>query len=146
MKNKNQIAFLIILIVAGFSTLAFIIWPTLYATNEQVTSQPDQVVEDFYASYLSYDGNPLVDHAYRSSKYLSPDMIAFLDEFTQDSMNYDPILCAQDKPSEMVTGLAQVAGGRASVEVTTSFENHAFSVELVQTNGDWLIEKVNCAR
>jgi len=144
MKNKNQIAFLIILVAAGFSTLAFVIWPTIYATNEQVASQPDQVVQDFYAWYLTYDGNPLVEHAYRSSNRLSPDMIAFLDEFTQDGMHYDPVLCAQDKPSEIVTGLAQVAGGQASVEVTTSFENHAFSVELVQTNGDWLIDKVTC--
>jgi hypothetical protein len=146
MKNKNQIAFLIILVAAGFSTLAFVIWPSIYATNEQLASQPEQVVQDFYASYLSYDGNPLVDHVYRSSEYLSPDMIAFLDEFTQDGMNYDPILCAQDKPTEINTSPVEVSGGQASVGVITSFENHAFSVELVQTNDNWLIDKVNCAR
>lgn len=146
MKNKSHFAFLIILVTAGFSTLAFVIWPTIYATNQRVTTQPDQVVQDFYAWYLSYDGNPLVEHTYRSSEYLSPDMIALLDELTQEGMQYDPVLCAQDKPTDIDTGLAQVAGGQASVEVTTSFEYHAFSVELVQTNGDWLIDKVNCAR
>lgn len=87
MKNNTKIAFLIILAAAAFSTLAFVIWPTLYVTNEQVTSQPDQVVQGFYAEYLSYDGNPLVDKVYRSSEYLSPDMIAFLDEFTRAACN-----------------------------------------------------------
>lgn len=146
MKNKNQVAFLIILIAAGFSTLAFVIWPSVYATNKQGVSQPDKVVQDFYAWYLSYDGNPLVDHAYRSSNYLSTDMIAFLDEFTQDGMNYDPILCAQDRPSEINVSPVQVSGGRGTVEVTTNFDNHAFSVELIQMENNWLIDKVVCKR
>ncbi|MGD8405269.1 MAG: DUF3828 domain-containing protein [Anaerolineales bacterium] len=146
MKNKNQFAFLIILVAAGFSTLAFVIWPTVNATNDQATSQPDQVVQDFYTSYLSYDGNPLVDHVYRSSEFLSPDMIIFLDDFIHNGMDYDPLLCAQDKPTEINTSLAQVSGDQASVEISTNFENHAFSIELVQTNGDWLIDKVICTR
>lgn len=144
MKNKNQIAFLIILVAAAFSTLAFVIWPTLYVTNKQITSQPDQVVRDFYASYLSYEGNPLVDKVYRSSEYLSPDMIAFLDEFTQGGMQYDPVLCAQDKPTDINTSPAQVSGGQASVDVSTSFANHKFTVELVQLDNEWLIDKVVC--
>jgi hypothetical protein len=145
MKNKNQFGFLIILFAAGFGTLAFVIWPTLYATNERTSTQTQQVVQDFYSWYLSYDGNPLVEHAYRSSRYLRPEMVAFLDDFTQDGMSYDPLLCAQDKPAGINVTSTRVAGGWASVEVTTSFENHGFSVELIQTDGDWLIDKVNCA-
>jgi len=144
MKNKNQVAFLIILIAAGFSTLAFVIWPSMCATNEQVVSQPDKVVRDFYDWYLSYDGNPLVDHAYRSSNYLSTDMITFLDDFIQDGMAYDPILCAQDRPSEINVSPVHVSGGRGTVEVSTNFDNHAFSVELIQIENNWLIDKVVC--
>ena len=120
------------------------IWPSVIANNEQVVSQPDQVVQDFYTWYLSYDGNPLVDHAYRSSNHLSTDMIAFLDEFTQDGMNYDPVLCAQDRPTEINVSPAQVSGRDATVEVTTNFDNHAFSVELNQMENNWLINKVFC--
>ena len=144
MKNKSHIAFLIILVAAGFSTLAFVNWPTIYAPNLQVTTQPDQVVRDFYASYPSFDGNPLVDHVYRSSEYLSPDMMAFLDEFTQDGMQYDPVLCAQDKPTEINASPAQVSIDRATVEVTTSFADHKFTVELVQIENEWLIDKIVC--
>jgi hypothetical protein len=144
MKNKSPIALLIILVAAGFSTLAFVIWPTIYATKAQVTTQPDQVVRDFYTSYLSYDGNPLVDHVYRSSEYLSPDMIAFLDVFTQDGMQYDPVLCAQDKPTVINASPAQVSADRATVDVTTSFADHRFTVELVQIENEWLIDKIVC--
>lgn len=146
MKNKNQIGFLIILVAAGFSTLAFVIWPTIYATNKQITSQQDRIVRYFYGWYLAYEGNPLVEHAYRSSEYLSPNMIVFLDEVTQDGIVYDPLLCAQNKPSEIKTSPAQVFEDKASVEVSTSFSNHKFSVELVQVNGNWMIDKVYCAQ
>jgi hypothetical protein len=145
MKNKNLAGFVIIMAAAIFGTLAFVLWPTIFMTNEQATSQTEQVVQDFYDWYLSYDGNPLVDHAYRNSQYLRPEMVAFLDGFSQDGMGYDPVLCAQDKPASISATASQVTGGWASVEVTTSFEGHGFSVELIQTDGDWLIDKVNCA-
>jgi hypothetical protein len=145
MQNKTLAGFVIILAAAIFGALAFVIWPTVFMTNEQATSQTEQVVQDFYDWYLSYDGNPLVDHAYRTGRYLSPEMVAFLDDFTQNEMGYDPVLCAQDKPASISPTAARVAGGWASVEVSTSFEGHRFSVELIQTDGDWLIDKVNCA-
>lgn len=144
MQNKNLIGFVIILASAIFYTLAFVIWPTVFMTNEQVTTQTEQVVQNFYDWYLSYDGNPLADHAYRSSRYLRPEMIAFLDDFTQSEMGYDPILCAQDKPASLSPSASRVAGGWAKVEVTTGFEGQGFSVELIQTDGDWRIDKVNC--
>lgn len=145
MKNKTQIGFLIILAAAIFGALAFVIWPALNLDDRQVSSQPDQVVQDFYGWYLSYEGNPLVDGAYRASEHLSPDFISFLDDFTgQEGMAYDPVLCAQDVPSDISTSPAEVQEGEASVKVSTSFANHSFTVELVQTNGDWLINKVIC--
>lgn len=145
MQNKNQFGFLIIVVAAVFSTLAFVIWPTIFATNKQVDSQEQQVVREFYNWYISYDGNPLVEHAYRSSRYLSPEIIAFLDNFTRDEMGYDPLLCAQDIPTEIKISPEKVSGARATVDVATNFEGHAFSVELVHIDGDWLIDKVNCA-
>ena len=144
MKNKNQFGFLIILFAAAFGTLAFVIWPTISMANKQANTQTQQVVRDFYSWYLSYDGNPLADHAYRSSRYLSPDMVAFLDGFTQDGMTYDPVLCAQDKPTDINVSPPQLSGSRATVEVSTNFEGHEFTVELMQANGDWLIDQVNC--
>lgn len=144
MKSKLLLGFLIVLAAATFSSLAFVIWPAFSIRNIQVASQPDQVVRDFYDWYLSYDGNPIVEHAYRSNRRLSPEMIAFLDGFTREGMSYDPLLCAQDKPTNIRAAPARVSGWQASAEVVTSFANHGFSVELIYQNGDWLIDKVNC--
>ncbi|MBT3392092.1 MAG: DUF3828 domain-containing protein [Chloroflexi bacterium] len=144
MKNKNQLGFLIILAAAIFSALAFVIFPAMKINDRQSINQPDQVVQDFYTWYLAYDGNPLVDKAYQSSSFLSTDFITFLDDFTQAEMRYDPILCAQDKPTEINTSQAQVSGAQASVEVSTSLAGHQFTVELVQIDNAWLMNRVIC--
>jgi hypothetical protein len=144
MKNTLVIGFLVILAAAILSAFAFAIWPAMAMNNKQITTQPEQVVQDFYSWYLAYPGNPLVEHAYRSSSYLSPEMTAFLDAFTQGGMAYDPVVCAQDKPTEIRTAQAQVSVDKAIVDVTTSFEDHSFSVELTQTSRGWQINKVTC--
>lgn len=145
MEKKQQIGFLIILVAAIFSVFLFVILPALNMGAGQTTSMADQVVQDFYGGYLSYQGNPLVDKIYRNNPQLSSDFITFLDDFTSaEGMAFDPVLCAQDVPSEIATSPAQVNGDVASVEVTTSFADHGFMVELVQENGDWLINNVIC--
>lgn len=149
MKNKKQIAFLIILIAVAAATLLFVILPPiLYGTAQETrTTAPEQVVQQFYAWYVSYQGNPLVDKAYQGSEWLSPAFIAHLDDFTQSGeWRVDPVLCAQDVPNEVTAHPAQVSGDRASVEVTTSFTGHGLTVELVKAGGAWAIDKVACSR
>ncbi|MBN1318429.1 MAG: DUF3828 domain-containing protein, partial [Anaerolineales bacterium] len=121
----------------------------MYTTSKNVKASsqftPEKVVEAFYAEYLAYQGNPLVDHKYRTGEYLSPDLITFLDDFTgRDGMAYDPVLCAQDKPTEITAYPAQVKGNKAIVELTTNFANHKLTVELVQTEGTWQIDEIIC--
>ena len=144
MNNKTQYGLLIILVVITFALLASVFWPALKMSNQQANTEVQQVVQDFYHGYLAYEGNPLVDHAYRPNQYLSPAMIAFLDDFTQDDIHYDPVLCAQDKPVEIKVAPPTISGGQASVMVNTSFEGHAFTVELVNVDGNWLIDNVTC--
>ena len=148
MISKQQAAMMIIIFAAVFSTLAFVIWPTMYAANKQVkasdATNPEAVVQDFYNGYLQYNGNPLVDKIYRSNERLSPDFVALLDDFTRGDMHFDPVLCAQDKPAGITTQQAQITNDRAMVGVTDSFPGHQFSVELVQIDGRWMIDQVIC--
>lgn len=144
MNNKTQYGLLIILVVITFALLASVFGPALKMSNQQANTEVQQVVQDFYHGYLAYEGNPLVDHAYRPNQYLSPAMIAFLDDFTQDDIHYDPVLCAQDKPVEIKVAPPTISGGQASVMVNTSFEGHAFTVNLVNVDGNWLIDNVTC--
>jgi hypothetical protein len=145
MKNKNQIAFLIILFAAVFSTLAFVILPTiLYGANKQVeTPAPDQTVRDFYDWYLSYEGNPLAEKAYRVNAMLSEDFIRQLDEQTTGELIADPLLCAQDVPESVTVSSAEISGPSARVEVQTSAGNR-FGVGLVLDENIWKIVEVSC--
>lgn len=147
MKYKLHAIFPIFLAVVGFAALAFVILPPiLYGTNKSVeTPDPNQVVQDFYTWYISYEGNPLADKAYQSSQALSPEFIARLDEFSQSGgWVYDPILCAQDVPTQVTTFLAQVSGGQALVGAATNFVDHKFVVELIKTDNRWVIHNVLC--
>jgi hypothetical protein len=142
MNTKKQFGFLIILFAAAFATLAFVLWPAIHSGNEQ--AQVRKVAQDFYQGYLSYEGNPLMDSAYQTSPYLSPQMVAFLDEFVQGQMTYDPLLCAQDKPGKVEIAQPQISDSQASVMASTDFEGHEFTVDLIKVDGDWLLDKVTC--
>lgn len=145
MKNKNQIGFLIILIAVVYYALAFIIMPPiLYGTNRRVeTPAPDHVVRDFYDWYLSYEGNPLTDQAYRSNAAISEEFVGRLDEQVSGELIADPILCAQDVPESVVVSTPEVLDDSASVEVETSFGNR-FTVQLILQENDWKISEVIC--
>ncbi len=145
MKNKTQIFFLILLVIVGLTALAFVILPPiLYGANKQVeTSAPDQVVRDFYTWYLSYEGNPLSDKAYRSNSSLSENFIQRLDKETSGELIADPFLCAQDVPESVIASSPEISSKSASVEVETSFGNR-FTVKLVMENDLWKIAGVTC--
>ena len=144
MKNKTLIGLIIMIPVAIIFTLALMSW-IVYATRlKPVTTQPDQVVLDFYAWYLEYDGNPLEDQAYQSSNYLSPEMVNLLEEIPRENIDHYSVVCAPEKPNEIRAAAAQVSGDVARVAVVTSYVNHGFSVELVQQDGNWLINRVHC--
>jgi len=111
---------------------------------------PEGAVEGFYGWYLWYAqnaGNPLVDGAYRSSEYLTEAFMQQVDELIAsfDKGGYDPFLCAQDVPESFTLGEVVGSEDQASVVVQTSFESHAFTVELSEVDGWWAISDVVCA-
>jgi hypothetical protein len=110
---------------------------------------PEGAVTGFYSWYLWYArevGNPLVTGAYRSSEYLTPDLVQKMDKTIAsfDRSGYDPFLCAQDLPESFTLDEAVVSGDEASLVVHTSFADHAFGVELEQVNGRWAVSDVVC--
>lgn len=155
MNNKKRF---VCLLVAVFVILiaAVIIFPTAlaysgykaYQANEQFNNEkltdPEEVVRSFYNDYLSYEGNPLVDKTYQDNNMLSDSFIAFLDDFTANEMMYDPVICAQDRPENIIADKALITADQASVSVTSSFEGHRFDVKLRQDQGTWKIDMVVC--
>lgn len=145
MNARKTFPFFLIIAVAILVSSAIIFKPAfLFQENSEETTSPEAAVQEFYDWYISYEGNPLVDHAYRDYPYLTKDFIMHLDQFTSNGMQYDPILCAQDVPQSVTPGKGDVEGSRVVVPVTTSFEGHQFQVELRQIEGTWMVDSVTC--
>ena len=116
-------------------------------------SGPMDVVEDFYSSYTSFPGHPMVDGAYRSDERLTPEFIQKVDGIIDsfDKGGYDPFLCAQDIPGEFAFDDAVVSGEEATVLVReiwnpgTEYEFvHDVTVALRRVDGQWKINDVIC--
>ncbi len=122
-----------------------VVCPTVEATR----MEPGAVVEAFYAWYLDYSetGNPLVDGAYRSNKYLTEAFVQKVDELIAsfDKGGYDPFLCAQDVSQDIMVEEVSLSVDEARVQVKTSFEGHSFDLLLQREGDQWKIADVLCA-
>jgi hypothetical protein len=110
---------------------------------------PEGAVAGFYSWYLWYarnGGNVLADEVYRQSEYLTEEFVQEVGETVAsfEKGGYDPFLCAQDVPESFSMDTPIVSGDEASLVVRTSFEGHAFTVELQETEGRWAISGVVC--
>jgi len=124
------------------------------------TEEPEEVVQTFFDWYLAYaeTGNPLVDGAYRDSRYLTADLVSQVDEILAsfEGGGYDPFLCAQDIPGAIEAAISWEAwqeegGGEAAVNVSqiwnpgSDFESvRDVMVYLVTVDGRWLIDEIVC--
>lgn len=123
------------------------------ATDGELT--PAAVVEAFYAEWREWvtEGfagereNPLMSGTYRESATIAP---AFADEVDAivagfEGGGYDPFLCAQDVPNDVVVDGTIFTESGPRVAVHTSFNNHAMVVGLDQGDGgEWRIRNVLC--
>jgi hypothetical protein len=110
---------------------------------------PEGAVAGFYSWYLWYarnGGNVLADEVYRQSEYLTEEFVQEVAETVAsfEKGGYDPFLCTQDVPEGLSLDTPIVSGDEASLVVRTSFEGHAFTVELQETEGRWAISGVVC--
>jgi len=119
---------------------------------------PDTVARAFYEWYLGYIGepgsdtfrNPMVDGAYRDTPYLTDSFVGHVDELLagwreQEMPGYDPFLCAQDIPTELVPVVTFERNGMAGVVMRSSFPNQRFTVELWPDGAGWRIGNIVCA-
>ncbi|MBN1122411.1 MAG: DUF3828 domain-containing protein [Anaerolineae bacterium] len=117
-------------------------------------STPEETVEAFYGWYFDYIGdfesgefrNPMVDGVYHDSEYLTARFVTQVDELIAsfEFGAYDPFLCAQAIPESLSVADAEIDGSYASVTVTSSFPNHRMLLLLVEEEGRWLIDDIQC--
>jgi hypothetical protein len=132
---------------------------TSSAAPERLTTAPDStppedVVRAFYQGWISAAGNPINQRIYDNTDYLTPDFIQRIDDsiVAQGGIVADPLLCAQNRPSQIEVGEATITGDTASVTVQTIWARgpdtnatRELQVELVYNEGQWRINNVRCA-
>jgi hypothetical protein len=113
---------------------------------------PVDVVTEFYRWYLAYINsgtggprNPVAGGAFRETGYVAPEFAQQVEAAAAGAMGgFDPFLCAQDVPSEVIPVGVRDGETGAAVDVRTSFEGHKFTVALQQSEAAWRIINVIC--
>jgi hypothetical protein len=166
MKNKKNFIWVMIIAVVILVSAAIILPSALattgnknYQENEEISAEPlstpEAVVAEFYTWYLESFGDPaqgtfrspLADKVYRDSEHLTPSFIGHVDEVLAsfDGMSgYDPFLCVQDVPQEIVSQGTFYHNGQASMVVQSDFPNHFFTLDLQKDGEKWKIGNVTC--
>jgi hypothetical protein len=153
MKTTNYHPWIILISAILIAVVAYIFWPKIIL-GSSASATPSQVVEMFYDWYLNYIGdpstndfqNPLINGAYRDSRYLTKDFINQIDR-QLDSGNFfqaDPFLCAQDIPEDISVLSAYHTDDHARVLVESNFHRHYFTVDLNKKWGQWKISNITC--
>lgn len=109
---------------------------------------PTQSVSQFYSWYFGYEGNPLASGAYKSSQLLSEKFKQKLETTLAsfDQGGYDPIICAQDKPTRYEVSRSQASGDGTRVQLKEMYDGtvYVLDIGLVKIGETWQIDEVRC--
>lgn len=127
------------------------------AGNEQVgpalentSADPKKVVEEFYAAWVTYEGNPMADGLYKENDAITEQLESNLDETIASNEagggGADPVLCAQDKPAKLEYQLRESGDGQATVGVTAYYAGvpKQIAVGLREDDGQWKLNEISC--
>jgi hypothetical protein len=143
--NKNNFNFLIVV----FLLILFAIGGFYFLNNLSVQKlSAEDTVKAFYQEWVSYKGNPIVDRIYQNSDYITKEYSQKLDQII-DSFTvagFDPVLCAQDIPSDIYLGKVAKKGDTAVIALEEKFSGGYKIVEYVleQEDNKWQIMDIVC--
>lgn len=110
--------------------------------------QPQDTAKGFMEDWISYQGSPLEDEFYNNHPALTEDFIAKIDQTLAsfDKSAYDPVLCAQDKPTEIRIANTAVKEDDAVITLEEIFSggNRMIEAKMVEKNGEWRIDDIIC--
>jgi hypothetical protein len=108
---------------------------------------PSESLQRIYGWYIDA---PFEVNAYEvavEQGYLTDELVRRVAEirasWTQGG-GYDVLLCAQDRPNYVNVEQMASEGDWAEAELSSSFPNHRFAVELERVDGVWRIADVHC--
>ncbi len=137
-------------IIGTLAVVSVLIIGGAYAiSNYQQDKGPEQIVKRFYSEWIDYQGSPIVDKFYQNHELLTVRVENEIDEIIASFDKggaYDPVLCAQDKPSNFTTEIATLNDKTSSIIVHEAFRESESDVVvyLEKRDGRWLIDDIIC--
>lgn len=120
-----------------------IVAPSVSAQNDD----PSAVAQAFYSDYLDYllnTGNPTTDRIYHDSALVTQNLVQTMDANLDEGVFADPFLCAQNFPDAVSVFDSQVTGDTAIVIMTTNFQGHFITVDMLNESGAWKLDAIGC--
>jgi hypothetical protein len=146
MKKQNIISVALTVVIASA-----VIIGSAYALktfNLKKSLSPEETVNAFLSEWIEYDGNPMVDRIYRENEKLTEEYVLKVDNIldTFDKSGFDPILCAQDIPEEIIISNTAVKEDKATVSLEQIFSGSSrpIIVNLEKEAGIWKISDIIC--
>lgn len=145
MNAKNIISIFLTVLIAST-----VIVGGAYAVKHKWYDQKDPglVVLNFYEQWVEYEGNPVSDRIYQDhpaiSSEFSEELDRLLDSFEGGA--FDPVLCAQEKPSSVKIKDIKEIGDRAQLTLTADFfgVEKDLNINLEKTDRTWWITDITC--
>ncbi len=125
-----------------------------HRTTAPESAPPEDVVREFYQAWISAEGNPINQRSDDNTDYLTPDFIQRSDDriLEQGGIATDPLVYAQNRPSQIEVGEATITGDTARVSVQTIWAHgpdtnatHELQGELARPVKDWRSDDVRYA-
>lgn len=133
---------IIVILIGGF---------LFWQKNDQVEiPSPEQITSKFFEDWIIYEGNPLTDKIYEGNELVTEEFVNEVNEIITNFEGgaYDPILCAQDKPSSFVVNVHEkIDENLVLIMVSSSYSDSIkeILVENRKIDEEWKINKIICS-
>lgn len=111
-----------------------------------LSDSPEKTVGIFYDWYLAQETSPLGDQSFRESNLLTTDFKSRVGVMVEEGINFDPFLCAQDKPQSL--SITEIEETEDMVIVPISFNYYgnekSANIKVIRTDNHWLLDDVIC--
>jgi len=144
--KKNNVLFIsltititLVIFLAGAFAINFFVKEELSA---------EDTTKEFLTTWISYEGNPLIDRIYRNNPHVSSEFSQKLDMMIDsfETTAYDPVLCSQSVPSDIKIANTSIKENSAVITVDELFFGNSKMTEIIlhKTGDTWLINDIVC--
>jgi hypothetical protein len=123
----------------------------MLAAAQAAPPGPEQTVETFYRWYIdqvNHEKDPIRDGSLRANGTLTDDLVQRFEKLfaeTEEAIDADPVLEAQDVPERIKVRPAKLHGTEGTVEIEMWFGDpkpYVLTVGVVQEKGRWKIRSI----